>query len=52
MKPICLLLAVLFLAGCATDSQGRKEKPWEAVRRWDDSIDNTIDRLQDKSYRD
>jgi hypothetical protein len=43
-------MAALGLAGCATDSQGRKESPWEAMKRWDNSMDTTIDRLQDKKY--
>lgn len=52
MKSIFLLLAVLLLAGCATDSQGRKESAWEAMKRWDQSMSNTENRLQDKKYHD
>ncbi len=52
MKLILFLLAVLLVAGCATDSQGRKESAWEAMKRWDESMTNTENRIQDKTYRD
>lgn len=52
MKYFLLLVAALGIAGCATDSQGRKESAWEAMKRWDDSMDNTIDRLQAKNYQE
>lgn len=52
MKPIFFLLTFLVLAGCATDSQGRKESAWEALKRWDESLNTTEERLQNKRYND
>lgn len=51
MKLFLLLLAALLVAGCATDSQGRKETAWEALKRWDESMTNTENRIQDKNYQ-
>jgi hypothetical protein len=52
MRVLFCFLTACGLAGCATDSQGRRESPLEAVQRWEDSMDSTINRLQDKSYPD
>jgi hypothetical protein len=52
MKLFLLLLAVLLVAGCATDSQGRKESAWEAMKRWDESMSTTENRIQNKNYQD
>jgi hypothetical protein len=50
LRFLLCLLAGCGLTGCATDSQGRRESPLEAVQRWDESMNRTIDRLQDKTY--
>jgi len=52
MKPFLLLAILTLLAGCATDSQGNKESAWEAMKRWDESLTTTENRLQEKNYQD
>ena len=50
MKYLFLALAAVVLAGCQTDSQGNRETAWEALKRWDDSMNETESRLQSKNY--
>ena len=52
MKLFLLLLTLAAVAGCATDSQGNKESAWEAMTRWDQSMNTSIDRIQNKTYQD
>lgn len=52
MKLFLLLVLVVLAAGCTTDSQGRKESAWEALKRWDQSMNDTESRLQSKKYHD
>lgn len=52
MRPVISILAFVLLAGCATDSQGRRETAWEALKRWDESMTQTEERLHRKSYND
>lgn len=52
MKLLALLAVLLAFAGCATDSQGNRETAWEALKRWDESLNRTENRLQNKSYND
>jgi uncharacterized lipoprotein YajG len=52
MKPLLLLAILVLLAGCATDSQGNRETAWEAMKRWDESLNETESRIQNKNYQD
>jgi hypothetical protein len=50
VKYVVLLLALVSLSGCQTDSQGNRETAWEAMKRWEDSMTETEARLQAKNY--
>jgi hypothetical protein len=52
VKYVYLLLALFALSGCQTDSMGNRETAWEALKRWDRSMIETENRLQDKRYND
>jgi hypothetical protein len=52
VKYVHLLLVLLALSGCQTDSMGRRETVWEALKRWDQSLTDTENRLQGKTYND
>lgn len=47
---VSLLLTLLPLTGCVSTPKGSKFDPVEGVKRLDESLDTTINRLQDKSY--
>ena len=49
-----LLLALVLMphAGCVSTPQGTKFDPIEGGRRFNDNLDKSIDRLQDRSYQD
>ena len=49
-----LLLALVLLphAGCVSTPLGTKFDPIEGSRRFNDNLDKSIDRLQDRSYQD
>ncbi len=46
------LAAVGLATGCATTSSGEKETAGEALQRMDQSVENTIMRLQNKTYNE
>lgn len=50
MKVLVIVFVVGLFSGCQTDSEGNRETAWEALKRWDDSMVNTENRLQDKNY--
>ncbi len=52
MKVLFFCLLAVTLTACVTDSQGRRESPGDALKRWDDSMERTIDRVQRKTYND
>ncbi len=52
MKVFLVLLVFVGVSGCTTDSQGRKESAWEALKRWDQSMVDTENRIQNKKYHD
>ncbi|TSA34943.1 MAG: hypothetical protein D4R65_05470 [Verrucomicrobiaceae bacterium] len=47
---LLLILAFMPLAGCVSTPKGSKFDPVEGVKRLDESLDTTINRLQDRSY--
>lgn len=52
MKLLFTLAVLILLSGCATDSQGNRESAWEALKRWDESMNETEARIQSKRYND
>ncbi|CAN5822573.1 hypothetical protein BH09VER1_BH09VER1_41390 [soil metagenome] len=47
----CVLAAICGgLAGCATTPSGGHENMGQAIQRMDQSVENTISRLQNKTY--
>lgn len=51
MRYLCLSLLVLVtLCGCATDDEGNKLNAWQTLKKWDDSMDSTEQRLAAKTY--
>lgn len=47
-----LLVLPLLLASCATKDNGQKENFMEMLQRVENSMNNTEDRLQSKTYND
>ncbi len=48
-----MLFTLAVLAGCATDpNTGRKMNFAQTLQKWEDSMNNTESRLQDKRYND
>lgn len=52
VKWILLSLAAVVLAGCATDEHGNKLNAWQTMKKWEESMETTEDRLQNKTYND
>lgn len=52
VKWILLSLLAVILTGCATDEKGNKLNAWQTMKSWEESMENTEDRLQSKSYND
>jgi len=50
VKWILLCVLAALLAGCATDENGNKLNMSQTLKKWEDSMQNTEDRLQSKTY--
>jgi hypothetical protein len=51
-KAFLLILALLPITGCVSTPQGSKFDPIAGVKSLDEDLDTTINRWQDRSYRD
>lgn len=51
-RVLLLVLAFLPLSGCVSTPKGTKFDPIEGVKRLDENLDSTINRMQDRSYND
>jgi len=47
-----LSLALVSLAGCVTTPSGKRFDPVEGVKRLDENVENTIDRMQTRDHDD
>jgi len=52
LRVLLLVLVLLSQAGCVSTPQGTKFDPIEGSRRLNNNLDESIDRLQDRSYQD
>lgn len=52
LRALLLALVLLPAAGCVSTPLGTKFDPIEGGRRFNDNLDKSIDRLQDRSYQD
>lgn len=50
MLRLALLVSAGFPAGCATKSNGEKESVGQTLQRMDQSVENMISRMQDRTY--
>lgn len=50
VKWILLSVFAVLCAGCATGENGEKLNAWDTMKKWEQSMDATEDRLQAKSY--
>ena len=52
MRILLMLFTAALFAGCATGPDGRKMTFWQTLQKWEDSMNNTESRLQNKRYND
>ena len=52
LRFVLLAHVLLSHAGCVSTPLGTKFDPIEGSRRFNDNLDKSIDRLQDRSYQD
>lgn len=52
MKILFTLFTVALFAGCATGPDGRKLTFGQTLQKWEDSMNSTEQRLQNKRYND
>lgn len=52
MRILLTLFIVTLFAGCATGPDGRKLTFAQTLQKWEDSMNSTEQRLQDKRYND